>query len=886
MRNKLLLALLLISSGLSAQIVGTSGPNTYIRKVNVTTDADSVLVPEPTSRKLSTLPKYNLFGNAYNFRYGGASQLYYTGTKQGNISLGYQSLRDNANGEYNIAIGQNSLLINEGEGNVAIGGFGVMANQTAGNYNIAIGYARNQAITNGSNQLNIAGAIWGTGVNDGSGASVSNGNLGFFTNAPARNIHLVGTGRWTGLGAAVADTNAYKSLVVDANGDIKVFNRWPGAGGVSGDTATNQEVFQNSTINLIGNSLVDLSPNWVNLPNQFRTITGYRSNNLGITGQTTTQIKARFDAVPAAMYNQPWIIEGGRNDITQNGYGAGVATTIKSNIAAMVATLTAAGNNKYLIMGVVPSNSETTGSSGGTFVSTLNSDLATLYGTRFVNIGAALQANGDGSANDNADIAAGIMPRSKMYDAVHPNTAGVLIEANTLAAKIDLLVPNPNRVLTLKNLGAISGQNQPFIGTTTGGRVLIGDYSLGWIPNQISSGALNSIVVGSGAKNMAWVTGTNAQNNTIVGMQTANALTTGQDNTMVGTFAGFNATTASSNVAVGSSAALGLTTGGNNTAVGENAARGLTTGGNNIMLGSSAGRGVTTGSTNFYAGQNSGFANTAGNNNVGLGVSALQNLTGGNTNVAVGVAALKGTANSASNNVAVGTDAGTVITTGSNNIFLGHKAGEAMTSGSKNIVIGYDIDAASNTASNTLNIANYIYGLNMTGSNTTVSTGQLGLGVAAPTASLHLPAGTATASTAPLKFSTGTFNTSTEIGAVEFNGTALTLGLAAGSSSQNRGKFQVTRVIEVSASTTFTIVDEYSDYVYTHTSSAGTFTLPSIANAVNSKWEVKNASAFNLTVQSNAGGSDLYSTSAVASIVLTPGQAYTFTGGPTKIYVK
>ena len=45
--------------------------------------------------------------------------------------------------------------------------------------------------------------------------------------------------------------------------------------------------------------------------------------------------------------------------------------------------------------------------------------------------------------------------------------------------------------------------------------------------------------------------------------------------------------------------------------------------------------------------------------------------------------------------------------------------------------------------------------------------GYLGIGVA-PTAYLHLKAGTATASTAPLKFTSGTLNTTAEAGAVEF----------------------------------------------------------------------------------------------------------------------
>lgn len=46
--------------------------------------------------------------------------------------------------------------------------------------------------------------------------------------------------------------------------------------------------------------------------------------------------------------------------------------------------------------------------------------------------------------------------------------------------------------------------------------------------------------------------------------------------------------------------------------------------------------------------------------------------------------------------------------------------------------------------------------------------GNVGVGVISPTAELHLKAGTATASTAPLKFTSGALNTTAEVGAEEF----------------------------------------------------------------------------------------------------------------------
>jgi hypothetical protein len=51
--------------------------------------------------------------------------------------------------------------------------------------------------------------------------------------------------------------------------------------------------------------------------------------------------------------------------------------------------------------------------------------------------------------------------------------------------------------------------------------------------------------------------------------------------------------------------------------------------------------------------------------------------------------------------------------------------------------------------------------------------GNLGIGITSPTAFLNLPAGTATASTAPLKFTSGTNLTTAEAGAIEYNGSFL-----------------------------------------------------------------------------------------------------------------
>lgn len=83
------------------------------------------------------------------------------------------------------------------------------------------------------------------------------------------------------------------------------------------------------------------------------------------------------------------------------------------------------------------------------------------------------------------------------------------------------------------------------------------------------------------------------------------------------------------------------------------------------------------------------------------------------------------------------------------------------------ITNAYSLYIESPTAGTALN-----YGLFQTGTAINQFGGNVGIGIS-PTAVLHLKAGTATASTAPLKFTSGTNLTTAEAGAMEYNGTSL-----------------------------------------------------------------------------------------------------------------
>jgi lysophospholipase L1-like esterase len=147
-------------------------------------------------------------------------------------------------------------------------------------------------------------------------------------------------------------------------------------------------------------------------------------SNQGAGGETSGQILTRFEAYPSG-YDDPVILAMGRNDYTP---------TATPNIATAVSHLT---TTHYLIHSILPAAFDPPATVSG--IASVNANLASVYGTRFVDCLAALQAANDGSPGDLADIAAGYSPRSLRFDGLHLNSAGYTVVANALYAKRALL---------------------------------------------------------------------------------------------------------------------------------------------------------------------------------------------------------------------------------------------------------------------------------------------------------------------------------------------------------------------------------------------------------------------------------------------------------------
>ena len=303
------------------------------------------------------------------------------------------------------------------------------------------------------------------------------------------------------------------------------------------------------------------------------------------------------------------------------------------------------------------------------------------------------------------------------------------------------------------------------------------------LPDQ--SSFIGSIIYGNGGGSIANTSATDGDHLTFVGVEAGNLSTTGTDNTFVGWQAGRANTTGSDNTYLGAEAGENNQTASFNTMVGVTAGQ-ATVGGSNTFVGHQAGQTVNAGtdnvafgpnalrlcnstnsslcSYNMAIGQESLNTNRTGNRNVGIGYRTSYNNNSATSTIAIGYQAGRGATTfsgqeyvaigdsaltglngaGVDGNVAIGTRAGDSVTSGDGNLLLGWEAGENITTGSTNIAIGYDVDAPSATASDQLTIGNLIFGTGLDGRDTTVSSGSIGIGTAAPAALLHVNSPTAT----------------------------------------------------------------------------------------------------------------------------------------------
>ncbi|MCX6703403.1 MAG: GDSL-type esterase/lipase family protein [Candidatus Zambryskibacteria bacterium] len=164
-------------------------------------------------------------------------------------------------------------------------------------------------------------------------------------------------------------------------------------------------------------------------PNKLSDFTGRTVYNGGVGGESSTSIKLRMIA---DNVRRDWgtIIWVGRNNYSD-------PVTVKADIAAMVASL---GHTRYLVLSILNGTGELSGSAKYNTIIQLNNDLATIYGSHYVDVRSYLVSQyNSGIPQDVTDRANDVPPSSLRSDSLHLNAAGYTAVANKVYQNISLL---------------------------------------------------------------------------------------------------------------------------------------------------------------------------------------------------------------------------------------------------------------------------------------------------------------------------------------------------------------------------------------------------------------------------------------------------------------
>lgn len=159
-------------------------------------------------------------------------------------------------------------------------------------------------------------------------------------------------------------------------------------------------------------------------------LSGMALFNGGIGGETSVQIKDRMLAA-TDTHTWPTIIWAGRNDSNQ-------LEQVKASIAAMVGALP---HTNYVVLSILNGSGEGRGTYGYDVMTSVNHDLAALYGNHYLDVRTFLVSQYNPSlAQDVTDHEADVPPTSLRSDFLHLSSAGYALVANFLQANSSILL--------------------------------------------------------------------------------------------------------------------------------------------------------------------------------------------------------------------------------------------------------------------------------------------------------------------------------------------------------------------------------------------------------------------------------------------------------------
>lgn len=264
-----------------------------------------------------------------------------------------------------------------------------------------------------------------------SGASLLYGNgSGGFSNAS------VGASMSFSGGAV----NTVQSITTSATPTFSALTTSSGLINGISTNSTPDTMYGMGTIIFIGDSLA------LGEAQELATISGYKVINMGIGGQNSSLIKARFDALTSAQLQCNIIIWAGTND-------APSYTNTLSNIAAMVARIP---HNRYVVMGVMTNDNTTAnrGPSGANYLAkvSINNQLATTYGSHFYNADSYLVTQYNPAWPGDVQAYGWSIPPPSLDIYPHPNPAGVkLIQNQVWGVAAALFASDPQDQFVTRN---------------------------------------------------------------------------------------------------------------------------------------------------------------------------------------------------------------------------------------------------------------------------------------------------------------------------------------------------------------------------------------------------------------------------------------------------
>lgn len=423
---------------------------TAIRNVAIGANA---LLANTTGSENTAVGWYSLYANTTGINNAAFGKETLSSNTTGNFNaiFGSQAFKYNTTGSNNAALGFGSLLYTTSSNSTAVGaqsgrylstganniflGYQAGDNLTTGSNNIIIGYDIDSPTATNSNTLTIGNLIFGTGIN-GTGTTLSTGNVGIGTISPGTKLSVVGAGGT--FGEAISWTGS-----VDYGGEYRGYAGYDAAGGTTAFIG-NEYAGTSSRFQIRIGTSPKLTVQDDGLVGIGTTTPGYKLDIQGGTGEA------------ADFVNSRWGYKTNGSDYAEYFYSkdtnlkAGESVCVDTTIDNAVKRCANDGDNN--VMGIVSTNPSVVGNSNG-----LNRDKNPNYKI----IGMIGQVPGYVENIDNETIqigdaltasnTPGYMRKAKPGE----STVGVALQNATQPKQtIQILISRKNKSLTVENVEA------------------------------------------------------------------------------------------------------------------------------------------------------------------------------------------------------------------------------------------------------------------------------------------------------------------------------------------------------------------------------------------------------------------------------------------------